>query len=83
MDDAMRVASKPHDFKLMVLAASKATGDDGPEAEVDTAPPAPVGESAAPPPPVPSAPMTVGLTDPQPPPPAAPQTSAPPPGVTY
>jgi twitching motility protein PilT len=83
MDDAMRVASKPHDFKLMVLAASK-TNVDGPEADVTTAPPAPPpGTESAAPPPVPSAPMTVGLTDPQPPPPSAPQTSAPPPGVTY
>jgi len=93
MDDAMRVASKPHDFKLMVLAASKSK-DAGPEAETTTTAPAPPSQpSAAPPahdsaPPAPPAPlapsappMTVDIAEPEPM--TSPQTSAPPPGVTY
>ena len=87
MEDAMRIATSPHDFKLMVAAASKPK-DDGPEAEIrasvpmaPSAPPAPAPVAsehvAAPPAP----PMTVGLSEPDSAAPPAP--SAPPPGVTY
>ena len=83
----MRVATSPHDFKLMVAASSKP--GQGPEATIDAAaqPPSepqdhePSYDSAPP-----SAPMTVGLGDGQPsapPPPAPAAPSAPPPGVTY
>jgi twitching motility protein PilT len=86
MDDAMRVATSPHDFKLMVAAAAKPA--DGPEATVGAprehhqSPPAPApapqeapAYATAPPP------MTVGLSDGPPAGSSAP--SAPPPGVTY
>ena len=43
MDDAMRVATSPHDFKLMVAASADPEGDDGPE---ETGAPEPVGASA-------------------------------------
>ncbi len=86
MEDAMRVATSPHDFKLMVAAASKPK-DDGPEAEIrssngsapmaPSAPPAPVASEP------PAPPMTVGLGDPSPSAPPPPAPSAPPPGVTY
>jgi twitching motility protein PilT len=96
MDAAMRVATSPHDFKLMVAASAK-VDDDGPEAAVSSpahAPaPAPVSEPApvAPEPvaaPVASAPPE---RDPLAPPsyelpsssPSGPPPSAPPPGVTY
>ena len=36
MDAAMRVATSPHDFKLMVAAASKPVDDDGPEATISS-----------------------------------------------
>jgi twitching motility protein PilT len=90
MDDAMRVATSPHDFKLMVAASAKPS--DGPEATIDApqeqhdespAPEAPVTherpahEQGAPPAP----PMTVGLSDGQPS--SPPPPSAPPPGVPY
>src|SRR5215218_7591924 len=67
MDAAMRVATSPHDFKLMVAASAKPV-EDGPEATVTT-PPAPVAEEPAAsepyePPPAPvSPPMTVDLGD--------------------
>jgi twitching motility protein PilT len=67
MEDAMRVATSPHDFKLMVAAASK-PGKDGPEATV-SAPPVPHHEPLAEP--------TYETAQA----PATP--SAPPPGVTY
>ena len=41
MDAAMRVATSPHDFKLMVAASAK-VDDDGPEATVSS--PSPVSE---------------------------------------
>jgi twitching motility protein PilT len=90
MDDAMRVATSPHDFKLMVAASAKPA--DGPEATIDApqeqrdeSPPPeapvthepPVHEQGAPPAP----PMTVGLSDGQPS--SPPPPSAPPPGVPY
>ena len=93
MDAAMRVATSPHDFKLMVAAASKPAETDGPEATVASpAPaPAPVVErepvAVAEPEHVPAAPPSY-----QPPsgPPesnghgsAPPPPSAPPPGITY
>jgi twitching motility protein PilT len=95
MEAAMRVATSPHDFKLMVAAAGKKAGEDAPEAEVrsngaapaPTAPPAPVSsEPAGPPPASGPAPSFETSTPPAPPsyettPPPAP--SAPPPGVTY
>src|SRR4051794_17202800 len=74
MEDAMRIATSPHDFKLMVAASSK-RGSDGPEATV-SAPPEqaePVAEPAYEAAPAPS-------YDAPPAPPAMP--SAPPP-VTY
>jgi twitching motility protein PilT len=76
MEDAMRVASSPHDFKLMVAATAKSP--NGAEADVRTngAAPEPAPSAAAGPPPVPS-------FETAPPPPAAPSPSAPPPGVTY
>jgi twitching motility protein PilT len=80
MDAAMRVATSPHDFKLMVQATAK-PADDGPEATVET-PAAPANEAASyesPPAPEP-APMTVGLGDADP---SAPPPSAPPPGVRF
>ena len=94
MEDAMRIATSPHDFKLMVAAASKPK-DDGPEAEIrssnghepmaPSAPPAPapvasehVSEHVSAPP---APPMTVGIGEPATAAPPAP--SAPPPGVTY
>jgi twitching motility protein PilT len=88
MDEAMRVATSPHDFKLMVQAAAKPV-DDGPEATVETpaapAPPAPGPASYEPPPapePAPQAPpMTVGLGDGGPA--APPPPSALPPGVRF
>jgi twitching motility protein PilT len=75
MDDAMRVATSPHDFKLMVAASAK-PGNDGPEATISAPPeqdapaadPAAPSYEAAPAPPSPSAPS---------------MPSAPPPGVTY
>ena len=45
MDAAMRVATSPHDFKLMVAASSK-VDDDGPEATVSSPTPPPVAEPA-------------------------------------
>ena len=94
MEAAMRVATSPHDFKLMVAAAGK-PGDDGPEAEVRSngaapAPSAPPAPSAAPPAaPAPSAPPAPSFETSSPPAPPshetapAPSPSAPPPGVTY
>src|SRR3954453_2894822 len=67
MEEAMRVATSPHDFKLMVAAASK-PGKDGPEAAV-SAPPVPHHEPLAEP--------TYETA------PASATPSAPPPGVTY
>jgi twitching motility protein PilT len=85
MEAAMRVATSPHDFKLMVAAASKP--GQGPEAEVRSNGSAPAHEDAPalsepspPTEPSPAPPMTVGLGDPTP---SAPPPSAPPPGVTY
>jgi twitching motility protein PilT len=76
MDDAMRVATSPHDFKLMVAASAKPAGNDGPEATV-SAPVEHVSEGAP----------SYEATSPPPPPPAAPSAppspSAPPPGVPY
>jgi twitching motility protein PilT len=76
MESAMRVATSPHDFKLMVAAAAKPPAD-GPEAEVRSngaaAPPVPVASAPAGPPP-PAAPPAA--------PPASSAPSAPPP-VTY
>jgi twitching motility protein PilT len=98
MEAAMRVATSPHDFKLMVAAAGKKPGDDGPEAEVrsDGATPAPApsgppAPSAAPPaapaPSAPPAPSFETSSAPSAPPSfetsAPPSPSAPPPGVTY
>src|SRR6185312_15093183 len=67
MEAAMRVATSPHDFKLMVAAAGKKPGDDGPEAEpVATAPlPTPSFETSSTPP---AAPPSFETT----PPPSAP-----------
>jgi twitching motility protein PilT len=70
MESAMRIATSPHDFKLMVAAAAKPAGD-GPEATVNGAAPAPPPEPVAAEPP-----MTVGLADRQ-----AAAPSAPPPGI--
>jgi twitching motility protein PilT len=93
MEAAMRVATSPHDFKLMVAAAGKEPGDDGPEAEVRSngaAPaPAPSYETTPPPAPAPApsepvAPPSFETTAPpayDSAPPSSP--SAPPPGVTY
>jgi twitching motility protein PilT len=46
MDAAMRVATSPHDFKLMVAASAK-VDDDGPEATVTSPAPAPISEPVA------------------------------------
>jgi twitching motility protein PilT len=46
MDSAMRVATSPHDFKLMVAASAK-LDDDGPEATVSSPAPAPISEPVA------------------------------------
>jgi twitching motility protein PilT len=67
MDAAMRVATSPHDFKLMVAAAAKPGGGATPAAP-------PESQSADEPP------MRVDLA-PSPPAPGAP--SAPPPGVPH
>jgi twitching motility protein PilT len=73
MDSAMRVATSPHDFKLMVAAAAKPEADgSGPEAEVTLDEPAP--ELA------PEPPITVDVGQPTAPPPPP---SAPPPGVRF
>jgi twitching motility protein PilT len=86
MEAAMRVATSPHDFKLMVAASSK--GDDGPEATISSPAPQPHPESQPPQPqpqqPEPAAPRSYE-PPPAPPsyePPPAP-ASAPPPGVNY
>jgi twitching motility protein PilT len=86
MEDAMRVATSPHDFKLMVAAAGKKLGDDAPEAEVRAAAPTPAEPVSPPPTPSyetapPPAPSFETSVPPAPPAPASP--SAPPPGVTY
>jgi twitching motility protein PilT len=78
MDDAMRVATSPHDFKLMVTAAAK-PGSEGPEATIN-APEEPQPEAEVEP---------VATHDAPPPPPSyetappPPSVSAPPPGVTF
>src|SRR5690349_23686583 len=58
MDDAMRVATSPHDFKLMVAAAAKPAETDGPEATISAPAPHPEADTApmrdAPPPPPPA-----------------------------
>ena len=67
MDDAMRVATSPHDFKLMVARGLRSPATTAPRPRsIDGAAPLrrPRTASRPPPPPVPSAPMTVGLTDP-------------------
>jgi twitching motility protein PilT len=77
MEDALRSATSPHDFKLMVAAL-----DGRASAPAAAAPPSapPVAPPVAPPPPT-APPMTVDIA----PPPAAPgpPPSAPPPGVRY
>jgi twitching motility protein PilT len=97
MEAAMRVATSPHDFKLMVAAAGKQPGEDGPEAEVRSngaspapAPSTPPAPSAAPPaapapsaPPAPSFETSTPLAPPSHETAPAPSPSAPPPGVTY
>jgi twitching motility protein PilT len=96
MEDAMRVATSPHDFKLMVAASAKSV-DDGPEAKVSTPPapsvptsPEPVHErvsyepsppSAPPVEPPSAAPVTVGGSDNGHS--AGPPPSAPPPGLSF
>jgi twitching motility protein PilT len=87
-EDAMKTATSPHDFKLMVAADAKLEGFVAPRAPPAPAAPGPEGTAAAaaavavePEAPVPAtAPMTAGLADPgaSAPPPGA---SAPPPGV--
>ena len=88
MDDAMRVATSPHDFKLMVAATGKQPAADepaaAPEGEQNGAAPAPpmTADIAAPAAPVPAPPPPV----PAPAPPVAsapppPLPSAPPPGL--
>jgi twitching motility protein PilT len=81
MDSAMRVATSPHDFKLMVAASSK-VDDDGPEATIASpAPQPPVSdepEPVAPPPSYEPAPVSVDSSPSAPPP-----SSAPPPGLSY
>jgi twitching motility protein PilT len=99
MEDAMRVATSPHDFKLMVAASSKPADDRGPEATVTT--PAPAGEPAShEPPPVSHEPSPASPEPPSSPsappssPPitvglgdnghtAGPPPSAPPPGLRF
>jgi twitching motility protein PilT len=87
MEAAMRVATSPHDFKLMVAAAGKPSEDGGPEAEVRSngaVPEAPAPVSAEPVGPPPSAPPAPSFETTAPPAPSAPASpSAPPPGVTY
>jgi twitching motility protein PilT len=92
MEAAMRVATSPHDFKLMVAAAGKKPGDDGPEAEVRSngAVPAPAPSYETTPPPAPAEAPAEPVAPPSfeasaPPAPSAPPSSpsAPPPGVTY
>jgi hypothetical protein len=86
MEAAMRVATSPHDFKLMVAAAGKKPGDDGPEAEVRSngngAAPAPTTPLAPSAPPAPVSAEPVG-----PPPSSAPEpafeTSTPPAPPSY
>jgi twitching motility protein PilT len=83
MEAAMRVATSPHDFKLMVAAAGKKSGDDGPEAEVrPSEPPAPAPSYETSPPPAPAPAPSFEASAP-PVPAAPPAPSAPPPGVTY
>jgi twitching motility protein PilT len=94
MDAAMRVATSPHDFKLMVAAASKPA--DGPEATVNTPQPvahepvsqepaAPSYEPAAPPAPVEHEPVAPPSYEPPPASPVAglsePGPSGPPPSA--
>jgi twitching motility protein PilT len=86
MDAAMRVATSPHDFKLLVAASAK-VGDEGPEATVSTPPapepvlPEPEPAHVAPPSyePPPAAPVA-DLGEPGP---SGPPPSAPPPGVRF
>ena len=94
MDAAMRVATSPHDFKLMVAAAAKpgqtarrrrSERDAGPSRR-------PAGATSRPPrsrpsrpsaPPAPRDRRSRRRPPPAPPPPAPAAPSAPPPGVTY
>jgi twitching motility protein PilT len=84
MDSAMRVATSPHDFKLMVAASAKPV-DDGPEATVTTTPePEPQPSHEPPPAPEPApyapAPAPVGSGENGH---SAPPPSAPPPGLRF
>ena len=96
MDDAMRVATSPHDFKLMVAAIGKKDGDTAsqPEASVvrestpapgAAQPTPPAGPPAVEPPAAPAPAVNAGppmQVDLAPPAaPSAPPPSAPPPGV--
>ena len=79
-EDALHVATSPHDFKLMVAAQENSgKGKDADGAPAPSAPPQ-NGETSAPPAPMPEGPpMQADIASPQPP--AAPAPSAPPPGV--
>jgi twitching motility protein PilT len=81
-EDALHVATSPHDFKLMVAAQENPTSETSPAPAPQGAQlPAPPEQQAAPvSPPVPSAPPVVQQAPPaaQPVPPAQPVTSAPP-----
>jgi twitching motility protein PilT len=85
MDDAMRVATSPHDFKLMVTAASKPAEDDGPAATIESPVEEPVVHEPAPvaahQPPPSAPPMPVGHGDNGHA--AGPPPSAPPPGASF
>jgi twitching motility protein PilT len=85
MDAALRVATSPHDFKLMVAASAK-PADDGPEATVTTTPepvsdePSTVSHEPPPPPSYEPPPAPVGSGDHGH---SGPPPSAPPPGLRF
>jgi twitching motility protein PilT len=97
MDAAMRVATSPHDFKLMVAASAKTGDDDGPEATIASPAPAPapvveepVREPVAVAAPEQHEPAAPPSYEPPPAPPASepapsspPPPSAPPPGPSF